>query len=119
MTAGFLIISITSLPKVVKSIPWTKSVMSMIRSWKRTGQNGIRSDPRRGLPLWYKSQLRKRYKQTDISDLDQYDLMSTKSTIRAGHPMPDAITRQFHAARTPATTVTTNNGRRFDPLCTV
>lgn len=119
MTAGFLIIGITSLPKVVKSIPLTKSVMSLIRSWKRTGQNGMQGNPRRGLPSWYKLQSRKHYKKTDYSDLDQYDLIFTKSTISAGHPMPDTITRQVHAARTPATTATTNNGRRFDPLRTV
>lgn len=119
MTAGFLIIGITSLPKVAKSIPLTKSVMSLIRKWKRTGQNGMQSDPRRGLPSVYKPQSRKRYKQTDYNDLDQYDLISTKSTISAGHPMPEAITRQVHAARMSATTVTTNNGRRFDPLRTI
>ena len=116
MTAGFLIIGITSLPKIVKSIPLTKSVMSLIGTWKRTGQNRMQSDPRRGLPSLYKPQSRKRYKQTEYSDLDQYDLIFMKSTISAGHPMPDAITRQVHAARTTATTATTNDERRFDPL---
>lgn len=108
MTAGFLIIGIPSLPKVVKSIPLTESVISLIKSWKKTGHSGGQSNSRRDLRSWYKPQSRKRHNQTDYSDLDQHDLIPMKSAMGAEDRMPNTITRVIH--------MQTTNERRSDVL---
>jgi hypothetical protein len=110
-TAGFLIIGIPSVPKAVKSIPLTESVISLIRSWKRTCQSGMQSNSRRGHPSWYKPQSRQRHNQTDYSDLDKHELISVKGAMGAEDRMPNAITMEVH--------VQTTNERRFDVLGTV
>ncbi|KAI4947914.1 hypothetical protein J4E86_008431 [Alternaria arbusti] len=78
MTAGFLIIGFPSLPKVVKALPFSDSVVSLLRQITRPGSSGHaegQSETRRGLPSWHKAApLKKRRDQFEISELSEYDL---------------------------------------------
>ncbi|KAI4910494.1 uncharacterized protein J4E92_010422 [Alternaria infectoria] len=78
MTAGFLIIGFPSLPKVVKALPFSDSVVSLLRQITRPGSSGHaegQAETRRGLPSWHKAApLKKRRDQFEVSELSEYDL---------------------------------------------
>ncbi|KAF2877772.1 hypothetical protein BDV95DRAFT_588804 [Massariosphaeria phaeospora] len=80
MTAGFMIMGIPSLPKVVKSLPYSESVLSLLRSLTRPGSSGQQTNSRRGLPSWYKPAPKKRPNQFEVSELNEHDLLSLKET---------------------------------------
>ena len=108
LTAGFLIIGIPCLPKVVKSISLTEWVNTLIRSWKRTVQSGFQNSSRRGLRSWYKQHWQKRLNQTSYSDIDKHDHMYMKSAMGAEERMPIAINREVRLQMT--------NEPRFDVM---
>ncbi|KAF2829295.1 hypothetical protein CC86DRAFT_453943 [Ophiobolus disseminans] len=82
MTAGFLIMGIPSLPKVFKSLPFSGSVVSLLRQLTRPGSSGEgQSNSRRGLPSWYKAPPeKKRRAQFEVSELNEHDLLSHQET---------------------------------------
>lgn len=96
MTAGFLMIGIPSLPKVVKTFPKAESVISLLRSWKRTGHSGTQSNYRHGHPPGYEPKLRKLYNQTDHRDLGTHDLGPIESAMSAEDRMLNAIIREVY-----------------------
>ena len=98
--AGFLVIGIPSLPKITKSVPVFASVASRAKSWMRFSSGQDESEPRRGLPSWYKQSPRKRYHKTQESDMDESYLMTTDNSIGKERHPSNAIIREVHIETT-------------------
>ncbi|KAF2004265.1 hypothetical protein P154DRAFT_485419 [Amniculicola lignicola CBS 123094] len=96
LTAGFLIMGFPSLPKVVQSLPFTESVVSLIRMLTSAGsRDGTPGGSRQGLPSWYRRPSTRRARQTDGSDFDQHDLVFLHSTNASKeHADQDKIVRE-------------------------
>ena len=68
-TAGFLILGIPSIPKVLGSIGMLKKFMSYIKSWMGSSMSKTRTNSRKGLPSWYKPMSRKKPRRVeDVSE---------------------------------------------------
>ncbi|KAI1138714.1 hypothetical protein F5Y05DRAFT_382099 [Hypoxylon sp. FL0543] len=81
ITAGFLIIGIPAMPKIVKSLPVSSSLVSLMRSWTRTPRSSKPSQEGAGLPVWRNPLSRnplsrKRRGLWEISELDTYGLVT-------------------------------------------
>jgi hypothetical protein len=79
-TVGFLIVGIPSIPTVVKKVPFLGSMVSLLRSFRRTSEG-------EAYPVhnsWPRAMPRKRRDQWDVTDLDTYDLITTTNTMTSG-----------------------------------
>ncbi|KAI1446643.1 hypothetical protein F5Y02DRAFT_68995 [Annulohypoxylon stygium] len=80
ITAGFLIIGIPSMPKIIKNFPVTNSLVSLMKSWTRNMGSSNPSQEGVGLPIWRNPLSRKRRGQWEISELDTYGLVTLDAT---------------------------------------
>ncbi|KAH8648724.1 hypothetical protein BGZ60DRAFT_570018 [Tricladium varicosporioides] len=81
MTSGFLIIGIPSLPKAMKNIPLAASLVSLLRSWTTTNRSRIdnTSQSSQSRWQWHSSLSRRRSNKNDCSDVDEHELVATKT----------------------------------------
>ncbi|KAI0509382.1 hypothetical protein F5B22DRAFT_649011 [Xylaria bambusicola] len=93
MTAGFLIIGTPAVPRVVKSLPFSDSVVSLLQSWTRSRMRNSGDSPGY-LRTWGRSVSKKRRGLWEISDLDTYDLAPVGTSAQQGNPPPNSITRE-------------------------
>ena len=63
ITAGFLVLGIPALPKVIKSSPGIQRYIKLIKSSRGKSMIKYKSNSRKGLPSWYKN---KRCKKPNI-----------------------------------------------------
>lgn len=91
MTAGFLIIGIPSIPKFIKTIPVSESLVSLIRTLTRTQPSGLSSKtPRQYTPPEPSG---RRNSPPGLS-VDEYDMDTIKDTSYSLHHKQSGILRE-------------------------
>ncbi|KAL7629710.1 hypothetical protein AAE478_001233 [Parahypoxylon ruwenzoriense] len=90
--AGFLIMGAPSAPKVFQGLPFSESVIRLLRSFTRSGASNYYRD---GLPSWRKPPTRRRRGHWDITELERSDMMSLTSTTGAEDTRPSTVARDM------------------------
>jgi len=77
MAAGFLILCIPSIPKLLKSTLLLQKFFSKLQSWVGLSSDDLKPNSRLGLPSWIRAQgqqnrARRRPADTVCSDFDEY-----------------------------------------------
>lgn len=60
MTAGFLILGVPALPKIIKSSPILRKWITIVKKWTGSSISKVKTNSKRGLPSWYKPASRKK-----------------------------------------------------------
>jgi hypothetical protein len=77
MTAGFLVLCVPSIPKLVKNTPFLLEIFGRLQSWMDSSLDKQTKNSRMGLPSWIHAQserraARRRPEDTTYSELDEH-----------------------------------------------